>query len=488
VNEDGIIDEGGICCSTNIVKIEHNALIRGQGDQASGINYVTDPLADISLDNVDEHESYNILTITDNLLRDSGEEGISICCGIFDSDQAKRPQVEGKSVISHNIIFSNDDDGIRIDSSSGLNIGPDNVINNNGLKGLHEPFVSGGPPNDNAGDGIQIDYQIAWELWDGCIGPSMPTEEGDFPNNSEQGDDLETKCPASTTVLLAHGNHITQNSIYDNAALGIDLVGLDITDEDGDAACDPFSGKDEECLDGGVVGCESFSKADIDPNDCIPMPVITIIAATDKVGGHACPGCTVELFLVDSTPANQTGPLNRQYGEGRTYLVTGTADQAGDFSILLPCGLSAGDITATATDKIKNTSEFSADHPMLGTRTCTPATNTPAPTNTTAPPVPTNTQGPPQPTNTQAPPTNTPVAPTATQPAGKACGDVNDDGHTNSVDATILLQLKAGLIGPDDVTNLASGDVNGDGDITSVDAALVLQLEAGLIQTSDLNC
>jgi hypothetical protein len=65
---------------------------------------------------------------------------------------------------------------------------------------------------------------------------------------------------------------------------------------------------------------------------------------------------------------------------------------------------------------------------------------------------------------------------------------VNDDGNVNSIDATILLQLKAGLIEPEDVANLDSGDVNNDGDITSVDAALVLQLEAGLIDASDLEC
>jgi hypothetical protein len=215
-----------------------------------------------------------------------------------------------------------------------------------------------------------------------------------------------------------------------------------------------------------------------------------VIAATDKVAGNACPGCIVELFLVDATPANQTGPgigVASQYGEGRTYLVTGTADDAGDFSIILPCGLSAGDITATATDKLKNTSEFSANHPMLGTRTCATPTNTSAPPTDTVPPVPTNTPG--GPTNTPMPtsttaPTNTPM-PTV---AAKACGDVNDDGNVNSIDATILLQLKAGLIEPEDVANLDSGDVNNDGDITSVDAALVLQLEAGLIDASDLEC
>ena len=77
-----------------------------------------------------------------------------------------------------------------------------------------------------------------------------------------------------------------------------------------------------------------------------------------------------------------------------------------------------------------------------------------------------------------APPTNTPTTP------AKACGDVNDDGQVNSVDASLILQLKAGLISS--LVNEESGDVNGDGNLTSVDAALILQLDAGLIPS--LSC
>jgi len=252
------------------------------------------------------------------------------------------------------------------------------------------------------------------------------------------------------TLFTANHNTISQNSIHDNIGLGIDLV----------AAPDPIT-----TLDHGV-GC--FNELP-NPNDCLPYPVITIIAAGDKVGGTACASCHVELFLADATPPDQTGPLGRQHGEGETYLVTGDADDLGNFSIVLPCGLSAGDITATATDKTKNTSEFSANAPFLGSRTC--ATDTPTVTNTVPAP-PTATEGPPTPTATTAP--------------TKLCGDVNDDGSVNSVDAQLVLQLKAGLI--DTLANVASADVNGDGEVTSVDAALILQKDAGLIGQDGLHC
>ncbi|MBI4570386.1 MAG: hypothetical protein HY723_00415, partial [Chloroflexi bacterium] len=76
-------------------------------------------------------------------------------------------------------------------------------------------------------------------------------------------------------------------------------------------------------------------------------------------------------------------------------------------------------------------------------------------------------------------PTRTPAStPTRTPtPRPAANGDVNKDGRTNSIDATIVLQHSAGLI---DSIN-ANADVNQDGRVTSVDATLILQFDAGLI-------
>jgi hypothetical protein len=56
----------------------------------------------------------------------------------------------------------------------------------------------------------------------------------------------------------------------------------------------------------------------------------------------------------------------------------------------------------------------------------------------------------------------------------------------NSVDAQLILQLKANLISS--LPNEPSGDVNDDGQLTSVDAALILQRTAGLIPQSALHC
>jgi hypothetical protein len=82
-------------------------------------------------------------------------------------------------------------------------------------------------------------------------------------------------------------------------------------------------------------------------------------------------------------------------------------------------------------------------------------------------------------------PTATPTpaqfgTPTATPtPAPANNGDVNKNGTTNSIDASLILQLEAGIIAALD--HPENADTNQNGVINSIDATLILQLEAGLI-------
>ena len=60
-----------------------------------------------------------------------------------------------------------------------------------------------------------------------------------------------------------------------------------------------------------------------------------------------------------------------------------------------------------------------------------------------------------------------------------AIGDVNCSGAVDSIDAALLLQLTAGLVGS--LSCQQNADVNGSGAVDSIDAALVLQFTAGLL-------
>jgi hypothetical protein len=60
-----------------------------------------------------------------------------------------------------------------------------------------------------------------------------------------------------------------------------------------------------------------------------------------------------------------------------------------------------------------------------------------------------------------------------------APGDVSCDGSVNSIDAALVLQFGAGLIGT--LACQDAADVNGDSTINAIDAALILQYGAGLI-------
>jgi CSLREA domain-containing protein len=115
------------------------------------------------------------------------------------------------------------------------------------------------------------------------------------------------------TRLETAGVTITRNRIFRNGGLGIELAGS---------------------LANGSIG----------------RPVLEGATAT-SVEGTACPGCRVEVFLADADP---TG-----FGEGKTYLTSGTAAADGYFALTLSGMQYCDAVTVTATDAAGNTSEFS---------------------------------------------------------------------------------------------------------------------------------
>ena len=132
----------------------------------------------------------------------------------------------------------------------------------------------------------------------------------------------------------ADGNIITQNSIFDNSGLGIDLGNNNVTAND---PSDPDTGPNQE-LNFPVIASATYNAGATTISGTVDIPVMA--------------GATIEVFRARLDP---TG-----FGEGATYLANTTPDAAGNWSVTVAAGLAVGDlVTATTTDAIRNTSEFS---------------------------------------------------------------------------------------------------------------------------------
>ena len=80
----------------------------------------------------------------------------------------------------------------------------------------------------------------------------------------------------------------------------------------------------------------------------IAAPVIATAVGSFNIMGTACPGCTVEIF--------ENGDAD---GEGESYVGQAIANTSGDFGVTVGT-LLVPYLTATATDSVSGTSEFSA--------------------------------------------------------------------------------------------------------------------------------
>jgi trimeric autotransporter adhesin len=165
----------------------------------------------------------------------------------------------------------------------------------------------------------------------------------------------------STTSIAATRNTISENSIYANSGLGIDI-------------------DNRNWLMGDGVTANNGSTDLLIPNVGIDYPVITsanissgILTVKGYVGNQPNGSPTfgkvkLEFFIADNSPANQNGEVllgdgkSKPHGEGRTYLGTCNTLTDSTFNCNIPsAGLTnTADITATATDSNGNTSEFSS--------------------------------------------------------------------------------------------------------------------------------
>ncbi|WP_149277476.1 Calx-beta domain-containing protein [Pareuzebyella sediminis] len=181
------------------------------------------------------------------------------------------------------------------------------------------------------------------------------------------------------------GNLISQNSIYANGRLGIDLDGTSTENPMGDD-----------------VTLNDSGDTDTGPNSLVNFPIISTVFISGSelvVKGWTRPGTTLEFFFTDinegsATVGDNTFGLSEDYGEGQIFIgsalegsiddldagtssytdTDGNTDNTNqyEFRIPLPSGTTIGEwITGTATLS-NSTSEFS---PMSEIRVRTVITN-----------------------------------------------------------------------------------------------------------------
>jgi hypothetical protein len=250
--------------------------------------------------------------------------------------------------------FGNRNNGVTIDSGSNNTVGGTtssarNVISGNHNNGvLIKVTVAPATANLVLGNFIGTDVRGNGSLGNGLDGVRVRT--GALNNQiggtaAGQGNVIAFNSGngvtvGTTTTDTSTGNAIRGNSIHDNSGLGIDLGGNGVTLND--------------------------SSGHSGPNLFQNFPVLASAITTDTttvISGtfSAIANTTYQLDFFSSATADPSG-----YGEGQIYLLTVpvTTDSGGNasFSVSVPQSLSLGQaISATATDPLGNTSEFSTD-------------------------------------------------------------------------------------------------------------------------------
>ena len=293
------------------------------------------------------------------------------------------------TIIRNNTVFNNRSAGIRLDH------GASNItVENNVSRGVV----------DDIGDGIELEYGASNNtitgnrvLFNAGYGFDLHSEPSNNNNvietniirgngtgptsvtaTGKQGAGIGIRLGQNNTIRFntiyenngdgiivrggSNGNLLSQNSIYANANLGIDLITGSANNNNGD----------------GVSGNNGSKNTTSHGNAGMDYPIFTRVVQNGAnldvagyignvtAGSATWSGATIEIFTADNTPANQNGEVilgdgrNIPHGEGRTYVTTITANAQGLFTASFPYTIGSGQITATARDASNNTSEFSA--------------------------------------------------------------------------------------------------------------------------------
>lgn len=351
----GVYINGAIEAANNTISLNYIGTDpTGTADAGNGTS-LANLWAGVCVDNVPGGSSFNNI-IAANLISGNYAEGVCVM----------GPRVPG-DVYSNQIInnyigtdkngaadLGNDHEGVCLAEGTHDNLVRDNLISGNdydgvGIQGYNNLPYFPAPPIQTYSNIIQsntigLNITMSSPLPNGyhgvAIGEYGPTQWGCADRNTvannwiaHNGRDGIAVWEDGVNNFNADKNMVTQNSIYDNTELGIDLQNNSVTPND------PLDW-------------------DTGPNQELNFPVITgiiYIPGSATINGSIdidTPPNTarVEIFKAKTDP---TG-----YGEGRFYLGSTTPTGTGNW-IYTDATLVPGDyVTATVTDQNNNTSEF----------------------------------------------------------------------------------------------------------------------------------
>ncbi len=280
--------------------------------------------------------------------------------GVYISGGAQNNTIGGHTAGERNVISGNDLDGVDIegDGTTGNTVSS-NYIGTN---------ASGTADLGNDYDGVWIAYGAQ----NNTIGGDAAGERNVISGNDLDGVGIEG---GGTTGNTVSGNYIgTDASGTADLGNGYDGVWINYGAQNntvGPGNVIAHNGWDGVEVDGSSTSGNTITQNSIFSNDmgirltdganggiAAPLIVTTSVGSLDIVG-TACAGCTVEVFENGDTD-----------GEGETYVGDTTANVSGAFTVTVICP-SDPYLTATATDAISGTSEFSAVFTSTVTVTCT---------------------------------------------------------------------------------------------------------------------
>jgi titin len=267
--------------------------------------------------------------------------------GVVLFNSAQNNTIGGDTPGEGNVISANSYSGVRMyhtgtmsNTVEGNYIGTDSTGTHDLGNGEHGVHLDDGAQNNTIGEGNVISGNDRF-------GILINAFSGGASGNVVVGNYIGTDATGQAALGNSWSGVALSNGAQDNIIGPGNIIANNVQDgvQVGDTGTTGNAITQNSIL-GNDTGISLYSGA----HGGIEAPVVTKIGlGSIEVTGTACASCTVELF------ANGDDD-----GEGENYLGSTPADGSGGFTVTLEVHPGAHFLTATATDPISGTSEFSA--------------------------------------------------------------------------------------------------------------------------------